>query len=76
MWRRDRKGGPGVTRSDLLIINKTDLAPMVGASLEVMARDSERMRNGRDFLFTNLNEGNSVDSVIKWIKRNVLFEGI
>lgn len=71
-----RKGGPGVTRSDLLIINKTDLAPMVGASLEVMARDSERMRNGRDFLFTNLNEGNSVDSVIKWIKRNVLFEGI
>lgn len=71
-----RKGGPGVTRSDLLIINKTDLAPMVGASLEVMARDSERMRNGRDFLFTNLNEGDSVDAVIKWIKRNVLFEGI
>lgn len=49
---------------------------MVGASLEVMARDSERMRNGRDFLFTNLNEGDSVDAVIKWIKRNVLFEGI
>ena len=71
-----RKGCPGVTRSDLLIINKTDLAPMVGASLEVMARDSERMRNGRDFLFTNLNEGDSVDAVIKWIKRNVLFEGI
>lgn len=71
-----RKGGPGVTCSDLLIINKTDLAPMVGASLEVMARDSERMRNGRDFLFTNLNEGDSVDAVIKWIKRNVLFEGI
>lgn len=71
-----RKGGPGVTRSDLLIINKTDLAPMVGASLEVMARDSERMRNGRDFLFTNLNEADSVDAVIKWIKRNVLFEGI
>lgn len=71
-----RKGGPGITRSDLLIINKTDLARMVGASLEVMARDSERMRNGRDFLFTNLNEGDSVDAVIKWIKRNVLFEGI
>ena len=50
--------------------------PGVGASLEVMARDSERMRNGRDFLFTNLNEGDSVDAVIKWIKRNVLFEGI
>ncbi len=49
-----RKGGPGVTRSDLLVINKTDLAPLVGASLEVMERDSERMRNGRPFLFTNL----------------------
>lgn len=71
-----RKGGPGVTRSDLLVINKTDLAPMVGASLEVMEKDSIRMRNGRDFLFTNLMQGDSVDAVIEWIKKNVLFEGI
>lgn len=71
-----RKGGPGVTRSDLLVINKTDLAPMVGASLEVMDRDSNRMRKGKDYLFTNLMEGNSVDAVIDWIKKNVLLEGI
>ncbi len=71
-----RKGGPGVTRSDLLVINKTDLAPMVGASLEVMAADSKRMRGGRDFLFTNLMEGDSIDAVIDWIKKNALFEGI
>lgn len=71
-----RKGGPGVTRSDLLVINKTDLAPMVGASLEVMDRDSDRMRKGRDYLFTNLMEGDSVDAVIEWIKKNVLLEGI
>ncbi len=71
-----RKGGPGVTRSDLLVINKTDLAPMVGASLDVMAADSKRMRGGRDFLFTNLMEGDSIDAVIDWIKKNALFEGI
>ncbi|NCB90983.1 MAG: urease accessory protein UreG [Clostridia bacterium] len=71
-----RKGGPGVTRSDLLVINKTDLAPMVGASLEVMAKDSERMRKGKEFLFTNLMEKDGVDDVIKWIKKNVLFEGL
>lgn len=70
-----RKGGPGVTRSDLLVINKTDLAPMVGASLEVMARDSERMRQGRDFLFTNLMQGDSVDAVIDWIKRMHCWRG-
>ena len=70
-----RKGGPGVTRSDLLIINKTDLAPMVGASLEVMASDSERMRQGRKFLFTNLMTLEGVDEVIDWIKKDVLFEG-
>ena len=57
-----RKGGPGVTRSDLLVINKTDLAPMVGASLEVMDQDSNRMRKGKDYLFTNLMEGNSIDT--------------
>lgn len=71
-----RKGGPGVTRSDLLVINKTDLAPLVGASLEVMAKDSERMRGGKDFLFTNLMERDSVDSVIDWIKKNVLMEDL
>ena len=71
-----RTGGPGVTRSDLLVINKTDLAPMVGASLEVMKNDSERMRKGRDFLFTNLMQGDSVDDVIKWIKKNVLMEDL
>lgn len=71
-----RKGGPGVTRSDLLVINKTDLAPLVGASLEVMARDSERMRNGRPFMFTNLMSLEGVDRVIEWIKKNVLFEDL
>lgn len=71
-----RKGGPGVTRSDLLVINKTDLAPLVGASLEVMAKDSERMRGGKDFLFTNLMEKDSVDSVIDWIRKNVLMEDL
>ena len=71
-----RKGGPGVTRSDLLVINKTDLAPMVGASLEVMASDSKRMRGSRPFLFTNLMNMDGVDEAIKWIKRDVLFEGL
>lgn len=71
-----RKGGPGVTRSDLLVINKTDLAPMVGASLEVMASDSERMRGGRPFIFTNLMSMEGVDKVVDWIKHDVLFEGL
>ena len=71
-----RTGGPGVMRSDLLVINKTDLAPMVGASLEVMASDSERMRGGRPFLFTNLMSMEGVDEVIDWIRRDVLFEGM
>lgn len=71
-----RKGGPGVTRSDLLVINKTDLAPLVGASLEVMAEDSKRMRRNRPFLFTNLMTLEGVDEVISWIKKDVLFEGM
>ena len=58
------------------MINKTDLAPMVGASLEVMASDSKRMRGSRPFLFTNLMNMDGVDEVIKWIKRDVLFEGL
>lgn len=69
-----RKGGPGVTRSDLLIINKTDLAPMVHANLEIMANDSKRMRNDRPFLFTNLMTYEGVDLVIDWIKKSVLLE--
>ena len=71
-----RKGGPGVTRSDLLLINKTDLAPLVGADLSVMASDSERMRQGRKFLFTNLMTLKGVDEVIDWIKKEVLFEDL
>lgn len=71
-----RKGGPGVTRSDLLVINKTDLAPMVGASLEVMANDSRRMRGERPFMFTNLMSLDGVDEVIEWIKKYVLMEDL
>lgn len=62
-----RKGGPGITKSDLLIINKTDLAPLVGASLEVMARDAEKMRGTRPYLFTNIRGGEGVDEVVKFI---------
>ncbi len=64
-----RKGGPGITRSDLLIINKTDLAPLVGASLEVMDRDSKKMRGERPFLFTNLKAGDGVSEVVAIIER-------
>lgn len=63
-----RKGGPGITRSDLLIINKIDLAPYVGASLEVMERDARRMRGAQPFLFTNLKENVGLDEVIIWLK--------
>src|SRR5438067_1271458 len=63
-----RKGGPGITRSDLLVINKIDLAPFVGASLEVMARDSQRMRGDRPFLFTNLRAGEGLDAVVAWLE--------
>lgn len=69
-----RKGGPGITRSDLLVINKIDLAPYVGADLKVMERDSGKMRGNRPFLFTNIRNGSGVDEVIRWIKKNVLFE--
>lgn len=71
-----RKGGPGVTRSDLLVINKIDLAPYVGASLEVMERDSRRMRGDKPFIFTDLQKCQGLDSVIRWIKQSVLLEGI
>jgi urease accessory protein len=69
-----RKGGPGVTRSDLLVINKTDLAEKVGASLEVMARDAKAARGERPFLFTNLKTGEGVEDVIAWIQRELLFD--
>jgi urease accessory protein len=69
-----RKGGPGVTRSDLLVINKIDLAPHVGASLEVMARDAERVRGRRPFVFSNLKTGEGLDEVVRWIERELLFD--
>lgn len=64
-----RKGGPGITRSDLLVINKIDLAPLVGASLEVMDRDSKRMRGERPFVFANLKAGKGVDEIVAFIER-------
>src|SRR5689334_16949253 len=64
-----RKGGPGITRSDLLVINKIDLAPLVGADLGVMARDAEAMRGARPFLFTNLKENKGVDDIAAFIVR-------
>ena len=69
-----RKGGPGVTRSDLLVINKIDLAPHVGADLGVMARDATIMRGEKPFLFTNIKSGDGVQDVIAWIKRDLLYE--
>jgi len=69
-----RKGGPGIVRSDLLVINKIDLAPYVGADLAVMERDAKRMRGGRPFVFTNLREGVGVEPIISWIRRDLLFE--
>lgn len=69
-----RKGGPGVTRSDLLIVNKIDVAPLVGASLEVMDRDSKKMRGERPFVFTNLKDKTGLDTVIRWIQTEVLLE--
>lgn len=71
-----RKGGPGITRSDLLVINKIDLAPYVGASLEVMDRDAKKMRNNRPFIFTNIRQQEGVDEIINWIKNFVLLENI
>jgi urease accessory protein len=69
-----RKGGPGITRSDLLIINKTDLAPHVGANLDIMALDAKRQRGERPFLFTNLRSGEGVAAVKDFIRRQGLFE--
>jgi urease accessory protein len=63
-----RKGGPGITKSDLLIINKIDLAPMVGASLEVMDRDAKRMRGERPFVFTNLKIDQGLEDIVRFIE--------
>ena len=67
-----RKGGPGITRSDLLVINKIDLAPHVGASLDVMERDARRMRGERAFVFTNLRTGEGVERIVEWIRSDLL----
>jgi urease accessory protein len=67
-----RKGGPGITRSDLLVINKIDLAPHVGADLSVMDRDSRRVRGDRPFLFTNLLSGEGLDAVVQWVEQRMM----
>ncbi len=69
-----RKGGPGITRSNLLVINKVDLAPHVGADLSVMERDSRRMRGARPFVFTNLKTGEGVDTILAWIRHELTLE--
>ena len=70
-----RKGGPGITRSDLLVINKTDLAPHVGASLEVMDRDARKMRGQRPFVFTSIRKGEGVEAVAAFVVREGLLDG-
>lgn len=69
-----RKGGPGITKSDLLIINKTDVAPLVGASLEVMDRDSRKMRGGRPFVFSNMKSGDGLQQIIDFIVKEGMLD--
>ncbi len=69
-----RKGGPAITASGLLVINKIDLAPYVGADLGVMDRDARRARGERPYVFTNLKNGTGVDTIIRWIQHDLLFE--
>ncbi|WP_209124848.1 urease accessory protein UreG [Alkalihalobacillus sp. BA299] len=71
-----RKGGPGVTRSDLLVINKIDLAPYVGVDLDLMTEDATKARDGRPFIFTNQKTGTGIDEVIQWIKHQLLLEDL
>lgn len=67
-----RKGGPGIIRSNLLVINKTDLAPYVGADLGVMERDAKKQRGARPFIFSNLKNGDGVDRIVSWLEHDVL----
>ena len=69
-----RKGGPGITKSDLLVINKIDIAPYVHSDLKVMEADTIAQRKGKPYVFTNLFEGVGLDVIIKWIKEDMLFE--
>lgn len=69
-----RKGGPGITRSDLLVINKIDLAPYVGADLKVMERDSIKMRGKRPFVFSDIRSDIGIDGIVEWIKKDVMME--
>jgi urease accessory protein len=69
-----RKGGPGITKSDLLIINKTDLAPYVGASLEVMDRDARKMRGDAPFVFTSIRQGRGVDEVVEFVRHQGMLD--
>lgn len=71
-----RKGGPGITRSDLLIINKTDLAPHVGANLDIMAADAKRMRGDKPFVFTNLRSGEGLETVFEFIQKQGLLDEV
>jgi urease accessory protein len=69
-----RKNGPGISKSDILVINKTDLAPYVDADLDVMARDAELMRDGKPFVFTNCKTGEGIDDLVALVRRNALFD--
>jgi len=69
-----RKGGPGITKSDLLVINKTDLAPLVGASLEVMDRDAKKMRGDKPFVFTNLKKGEGLETIVSFVVKQGMLE--
>ncbi len=71
-----RKGGPGITRSDLLVINKIDLASYVGASLDVMNEDSKKMRGDKPFIFTNIKTNEGLEYIIQWIKKYALLESV
>lgn len=70
-----RKGGPGITKSDLLVINKIDLAALVGADPAIMERDARKMRGARPFVFTNLKESVGLDEIIAWLKSDLIFTG-
>ncbi|MHA6261005.1 urease accessory protein UreG [Sporosarcina sp. CAU 1771] len=71
-----RKGGPALTRSDLLLINKTDLAPHVGVDLDIMHKDVEKMRGGRPYIFADVRTQKNVDKIVEWIQHNLLLEGM